>query len=115
MASDGGVFAFGDAAFFGSMGGKPLNKPIVGMASTPLGQGYWLVAADGGIFSFGDAVFSGSRGSVAGPLVTGMLPSLDGRGYALSSFDGSVAAFGNQRNVGSLTASSFGPVIAIIR
>ena len=29
-ASDGGVFAFGDAAFEGSLGGTHLNKPIVG-------------------------------------------------------------------------------------
>ncbi|MHB8289417.1 MAG: hypothetical protein ACYDEY_09310 [Acidimicrobiales bacterium] len=33
VASDGGIFSFGDAKFFGSMGAKPLNKPIVGMAS----------------------------------------------------------------------------------
>jgi hypothetical protein len=32
----------------------------VGMAATPTGKGYWLVAADGGIFTFGDAVFAGS-------------------------------------------------------
>ena len=35
VASDGGIFAFGDAGFFGSMGGKPLNKPIVGIALDP--------------------------------------------------------------------------------
>ncbi len=34
VASDGGIFSFGGAKFFGSMGGKPLNKPIVGMAAT---------------------------------------------------------------------------------
>src|SRR3984885_6308815 len=33
VASDGGIFSFGDATFFGSQGGKPLNEPIVGMAS----------------------------------------------------------------------------------
>jgi hypothetical protein len=33
VASDGGVFAYGDAGFFGSHGGKPLNQPIVGMAA----------------------------------------------------------------------------------
>ncbi len=32
VASDGGIFSFGDAHFYGSMGAKPLNKPIVGMA-----------------------------------------------------------------------------------
>ena len=42
-------------ASYGSMGGKPLNKPIVGMAATPSGDGYWLVASDGGVFAFGDA------------------------------------------------------------
>ena len=62
VASDGGVFSFGDAGFHGSMGGKPLNKPVVGMAATPDGLGYWLVASDGGIFNFGDAGFFGSAG-----------------------------------------------------
>ena len=55
VASDGGLFSFGAAGFFGSMGGQPLNKPIVGMAATPDGGGYWEVASDGGIFCFGDA------------------------------------------------------------
>ena len=32
VASDGGLFSFGDAHFYGSMGSKPLNKPIVGIA-----------------------------------------------------------------------------------
>ena len=57
-----GIFAFGDAAFYGSMGGHHLNQPVVGMAANPSGGGYWLVAADGGIFSFGDAPFYGSTG-----------------------------------------------------
>ena len=63
VASDGGVFTFGDAGFFGSTGAIALNKPIVGMASTPDGAGYWLVASDGGVFTFGDAGFFGSTGA----------------------------------------------------
>jgi len=59
VASDGGIFDFGDALFDGSMGGQTLQRPIVGMASTPAGSGYWLVASDGGIFAF-DAGFYGS-------------------------------------------------------
>jgi len=62
VATDGGLFAFGDAAFYGSMGGKPLNQPIVGIAATPDGGGYWEVASDGGLFAFGDAAFYGSMG-----------------------------------------------------
>ena len=59
VASDGGIFAFGDAAFRGSMGGSLLNAPVVGMAADRASGGYWLVASDGGIFSFG-APFEGT-------------------------------------------------------
>jgi hypothetical protein len=64
VASDGGIFSFGEAKFYGSTGDVALNKPIVGMATTPAGDGYWLVASDGGIFSFGDAKFYGSTGGM---------------------------------------------------
>lgn len=37
-----------------------LNQPIVGMAPTDTGHGYYLVAQDGGVFTFGDAAFHGS-------------------------------------------------------
>jgi hypothetical protein len=60
VASDGGIFTFGDAGYYGSEGGHPLTKPIVGTAVTPDGKGYWLVASDGGIFTFGDAGYYGS-------------------------------------------------------
>ncbi len=79
VASDGGVFAFGNAGFLGSAGqispaqaagGSnafiPTN-PIVGMVPTSDGKGYWMVATDGGVFAFGDAGFVGScptQGSV---------------------------------------------------
>ncbi len=35
VAADGGLFTYGGAQFQGSMGGHPLNKPVVGMASAP--------------------------------------------------------------------------------
>ena len=62
VAADGGVFAFGNATYYGSMGSKHLNDPIVGMAAAPTGHGYWLAASDGGIFAFGSALFHGSKG-----------------------------------------------------
>jgi ribosomal protein L24E len=64
VASDGGIFAFGDASFYGSTGAMTLNQPIVGMRGTRDGNGYWLVARDGGIFTFGDASFYGSAGGL---------------------------------------------------
>jgi hypothetical protein len=71
VASDGGVFAFGDATYDGSMGGTHLKAPVVGMATTTDGKGYWLAAADGGVFSFGSAPFRGSMGGkpLHGPVV----------------------------------------------
>jgi phosphoribosylformylglycinamidine (FGAM) synthase-like amidotransferase family enzyme len=64
VATDGGIFSYGDATFQGSAGSIVTNKPIVGMAATLDGKGYWLVATDGGIFSYGDAQFFGSTGSI---------------------------------------------------
>jgi hypothetical protein len=60
VGSDGGVFAYGDAAFYGSMGGQELAAPMVGIEVTPSGHGYWLIAQDGGVFAFGDAPFLGA-------------------------------------------------------
>ena len=95
-ASDGGAFAEGAAPFAGSMGGKPLNAPIVGMAVTPSSTGYWLVASDGGVFSFGDATFFGSMGGVHlnAPIV-GMAASPTGNGYWLVASDGGIFSFGD--------------------
>jgi hypothetical protein len=33
VATDGGIFGFGDGTFYGSMGGSNLNRPIVGVAA----------------------------------------------------------------------------------
>jgi len=101
-ASDGGIFAFGDAKFYGSAGDKPLNRPIVGMAPTPSGKGYWLVASDGGIFAYGDAFFYGSTGSI--PLnkpIVGIAAHPSGRGYWLVASDGGIFSFGEARFYGS--------------
>ena len=102
VASDGGVFTYGDAAFDGSTGGLTLNRPVVGMAATPDGKGYWLVASDGGIFTYGDAAFYGSTGGLAlnRPIVA-MAATPDGKGYWLVASDGGVFTYGDAAYYGS--------------
>jgi hypothetical protein len=101
-AADGGVFAFGDAPFRGSLGSLRLSGPIVAMAATPDGQGYWLAGLDGGIFAFGDAAYLGSLGAMrlTQPIVA-MAATPDGKGYWLVAADGGVFTFGDATFWGS--------------
>ncbi|MDQ1534998.1 MAG: hypothetical protein QOF28_2759 [Actinomycetota bacterium] len=116
VRSDGGVFSFGDAKFYGSTGGIHLTQPIVGMTATADGKGYWLVAADGGVFAFGDAGFAGSMGGIRlnAPIV-GIIRNPVGPGYWLAAADGGVFAFGGAPYFG--TVAQFGvaarPIVAI--
>ncbi|HEV3280541.1 MAG TPA: S53 family peptidase [Acidimicrobiales bacterium] len=105
VASDGGIFTFGVAGFFGSTGAIRLNQPIVGVASTSDDRGYWLVASDGGIFTFGDAQFYGSTGAIRlnRPIV-GMASTPDGGGYWLVASDGGIFTFGDAQFNGSTGA-----------
>ncbi len=100
--ADGGVFAYGDAGFYGSAGGLRLNQPIVGVAATSTGRGYWLVASDGGVFAYGDAGFYGSAGTLRlNAAVVGIAATPDGKGYWLVASDGGVFAYGDAGFYGS--------------
>jgi hypothetical protein len=113
VGSDGGIFTFGSALFYGSTGALRLQRPVVGITPTANDGGYWLVASDGGIFSFGNAGYYGSipglgfapAGStnpkrLNAPIV-GMVPSADGAGYFMVASDGGVFAFGDAKFEGS--------------
>ena len=115
VAPDGGVFNYGNASFFGSMGGRKLNAPVVGIASTPDGKGYWEVAADGGIFGFGDALYSGSMGGrkLNAPVV-GIASTPDGKGYWEVAADGGIFSFGDASFRGSMGGRTLAkPVVGI--
>jgi hypothetical protein len=107
VAADGGVFAFGNARFYGSTGGMRLAKPVRSMGSAANGSGYWLVADDGGIFAF-SVPFEGSlpvmRALAGWPYVSSIrlrpLPSSDG--YYILGSNGAVSSFGAARNFGDL-------------
>ena len=117
VASDGGIFTFGDATFLGSLGALRLNQPIVGMAATPTGHGYWLVASDGGIFTFGDATFLGSLGALRlNQPIVGMAPiAASGAGYWLVASDGGIFTFGDATFAGSAAGLVLAkPVVTIL-
>jgi len=120
VAKDGFVYSFGDADYYGDIfsdgltglsGPHPLSAPIVGIAATPDGQGYWLVGADGGVFNFGDASYYGNTYSdgltgLSGPHplsapIVGIAATPDGQGYWLVGADGGVFNFGNAQFHGS--------------
>ena len=98
LGRDGGIFSFGDAAFYGSMGAVRLNGPIIDLAPTPTGHGYWLLGRDGGIFSFGDARFFGSAAD-ANETFTSIAVSEGGDGYWLIAENGDVRHFGDAAHV----------------
>ena len=104
LGRDGGVFSFGTAQFYGSIGNLALNRQIVSMAAKPDGTGYWFVGSDGGIFAY-KAPFWGSTGGVrlTKPIV-GMAATPSGKGYWLVASDGGIFAFGDAGFYGSTGA-----------
>jgi len=115
VGSDGGIFTFGLAQFYGSTGSLKLQRPVVGISPATPGtgfSGYWLVASDGGIFSFNTGFYgsipglgfnpagSGLPHSLNAPIV-GMVPSTTGHGYFMVASDGGVFAFGDAHFAGS--------------
>src|SRR5687768_2724268 len=116
VGTDGGIFSYGKAGFFGSTGAIKLNQPIVGMAATPDGKGYWMVASDGGIFAFGNAGFHGSMGGkpLNQPIVA-MAATRTGKGYWLVASDGGIFAFGDAPFFGSMGATKLNkPIVDIV-
>jgi hypothetical protein len=80
----------------------PVSAPIVGLASTSDGLGYWLVGADGTIYNYGDAISYGSlRGTRLNQPIVGMAATPDGGGYWLVATDGGIFSFGDAMFYGS--------------
>jgi hypothetical protein len=109
---DGKVFAFGKVVSYSS---SPTSSPVVGIASTPDGHGYWLALRDGRVVRNGDARLYGSMGGrrLASPLA-GLAATPDGRGYWLVSSNGGVFAFGDARSYGSLRAARLGRLATVV-
>jgi hypothetical protein len=104
LGKDGGVFSFGTAKYYGSIGNLGGARQAVSMAADPDGEGYWFVGPDGGIYAY-KAPFWGSTGNLklTRPIV-GMAPTPSGKGYWLVASDGGMFAFGDAGFFGSTGA-----------
>jgi hypothetical protein len=86
-----------------SPGPAPLPGPVVGMASTPSGDGYWLADASGGVSAHGGAKLYGSMaGTRLNSPIAHIVSTSDGLGYWLVAGDGGIFSFGDARFYGSM-------------
>ena len=82
---------------------RVLLAPVVGMAATPAGDGYWVADSAGDVTTHGAAVNYGSMGGQ--PLnapVTHIVSTSDGKGYWLVAADGGTFSFGDAQFYGSM-------------
>ncbi len=108
VASDGGVFAFGDAKFEGSCPGiGGCSGAAVSVVPDASGNGYWVVTSTGAVYTFGDATSYGSPGPQTSAITSAVATS-DGGGYWILDGAGQVFPFGNAAGMGSLPPGSAG-------
>jgi hypothetical protein len=85
-----------------------LNRPVLSMAPTANGKGYWLIAEDGGMFTFGNAAYRGSLpgyGECTQRHALAMAATKTGLGYWVLEANGTVDTFGDAYNYGSPTGT----------
>jgi N-acetylmuramoyl-L-alanine amidase len=90
----------GDAPKWTNPRGGP-DVPVIDIAATPSGKGYWLLGADGSVHAYGRAGYHGSLAAetTAQPVVA-MTSSPSGGGYWLVGRLGRIYAFGDARYAG---------------
>lgn len=101
------------AQFLGSLASAPSSYPAVAVASTPSGNGYWIVTSRGQVYDFGDASHFGGMGheTIAGPIVD-IAATPTGRGYWLFSRSGAVYNFGDADWKGSMRGKTPTAIVA---
>jgi len=106
VASDGGVFAFGDAHFAGSCPGLVGGCSGAAVAVIPdhSGNGYWLVTKTGYVYAFGDAPYLGAPGYGT---VVSAVPNTEGNGYWILLSNGEVFGYGSSADLGTPSPSNF--------
>jgi hypothetical protein len=120
--SDGAVYAFGRASSYGDLrelgyrsGSFDMEPgaPIVGIAATADGKGYYLLGGDGSVYGFGDATYHGSIGGYrgAGEPVAIVTDASTG-GYWIATSTGNVYGF-DAPSYGEKTTGHAFPIVAM--
>ena len=95
VASDGGVFAFGDAKFAGSCPGiGGCSGAAVAVMPDSSGNGYWLVTTTGHVYTFGDATNFGGPGPQSSPITSAVATPM-ATATTSSTLTGQVFAYGD--------------------
>jgi hypothetical protein len=98
VTAQGNVYNHGGAPWYGSMAGKSLPAPVVGIAATPGRGGYWLVTSKGNVYNFGAGWHGSTAGKALPAPVTGIAgyksPRATYAGYWLVTSRGNVYNFG---------------------
>ena len=77
--------------------------PVIGMAATRAGTGYWVASSGGGVQPFGSAAADGSMtGQHLNEPIVGMAAMPTGNGYWEVASDGGIFTFGTARFWGSM-------------
>jgi hypothetical protein len=98
----GDVYTTGTAPKIGSVpsGQASTSKPVVGIAGTSDGKGYWVADADGTVWNFGDAKKLRFPVNPASPIVG--IVGVGTNGYVVVAANGGVFAYGGARFHGSV-------------
>jgi uncharacterized protein YkwD len=82
---------------------QAVAAPIVGMAATPTGHGYWRAGADGGVLTAGDAKFYGAATGLRHDSIIAIVATRTGHGYWIADRKGAVFNFGDAAFHGSMS------------
>jgi hypothetical protein len=100
---NGHVVTFDSPSYGDLSGSRP--GPVIAVADTPDGAGYWLATSNGVVRAFGDAA---SYGDMSGQHLNGSVIAMavtpDGKGYWLVGSDGGIFTFGDAAFFGSTGA-----------
>jgi hypothetical protein len=73
LRADGAIYAFGDARYYGGVGGCPNYHGARSLLVSPDGGGYWIGTNDGSVIPLGDARKLGMPASITAAPVALML------------------------------------------